>query len=111
MDQHAEVAELLRNLVRGGREPGRDSESDIDQEDAGDSETSEEVVQAVSEQDEIGERLLAVGGGPVAVVPVEELLEREEEREAGQGPQEDGRVGGRLLHRCREHVEEGPTEE
>ena len=111
MDQHAEVTELLWHLVRCGRKPSREPESMIDQEDTGDTEASEKVMQAVAEQDQIRQRFLAVGGGSVAVVPVKELLEREERREADQGPQEYGGVGGGLCKRRRKHVEEGPSQE
>jgi hypothetical protein len=51
VNQHAEVAEFLRYLVGYGREPSGESEPDIDQEDAGYTEPSEEVVQAIPEDD------------------------------------------------------------
>jgi hypothetical protein len=51
--EHAEVAELLGNFVRGRREPCSDAEPDIDQERARDSEAADEIVQPVAEQYQI----------------------------------------------------------
>jgi hypothetical protein len=63
-------------------------------------------VQPIADEDEVGERLLAVGVGAVAMVPVQELLEREEHRE----PQKDERVDLDLRQARREprrdHVKE-----
>jgi hypothetical protein len=39
----------------------------------------EEVVQGVADQDQVGEGLPAGGGGAVAVVPVQQLLQEEKE--------------------------------
>ena len=71
-------------------QPGDDTQANVDHEAARDREPSEQVVQAVTEQDKVGKRTAgALGVAAVTVVIVESLLEREEEREARRDPHED----------------------
>jgi hypothetical protein len=50
---------------------------------------AEEVVETVTDQGEIGEGLPALGEGAMAMMPVEELLEREEDQEPQRDPPQD----------------------
>ena len=80
--QSAEVSELLRDFVCRSGDPCRKSEPDIDQEDAGHAEPAEKIVQAIPDQDQIGQRLLTIRRGAVAMVLMQKLFGREEDREA-----------------------------
>ena len=70
MNQHTEVAQLLRDLVRSSGEPGCDPESDIGEEHGSHAKAAQKVMQAISNQDQVRERLLAVRRGPMAMVPM-----------------------------------------
>jgi hypothetical protein len=82
--EHPEVPELLGDLVSGGGEPDGESHPDVGHESRPHREASEQVVQAVAHEDQVPEGRAAVGGLSVAVMPVEELLDGEEEGEPGE---------------------------
>ena len=93
MQQHRQVAELLRNLVRRDRYRGQDPEPHVGQEGGGDQHAVEAIVDAVTDQHDPGGRALAVVAGRhlvalailgVAVAPEHEFLEHEEERDAAE---------------------------
>lgn len=111
MHEDAEVAQFLRDLVGGRRQPGRDPDADVHEERAGDGQPAEEVVQAVAQQDEVAHRLAAAGAVAMAVVPVQELLQGEERAEPGQDPGEDAHGVGRARERGGDHVEERAAEQ
>ena len=62
-------------------------------------------MQAVAQQDQIGEGLPAVGARSVAMVPMEELLEGQEVTEAGQDPEIGGDAASVPMGRFGDHVE------
>jgi hypothetical protein len=93
------VAQSLRNLVSGGHEPGGDTDAQVEDEGSADAEPSEEVVQAVLDQNQIAERGV-LAHRPVAVVPVQVLLEQEEGSEGDAGHVHRELVA-RLLDRLR----------
>lgn len=61
MEEHGEVSELLGNLVCRRGEPRADPEPHVQHEDAADGEPPEEVVEAVSDEDEIRRGPSALG--------------------------------------------------
>lgn len=78
VDQNAEVAEFLRDLMGGACDPGDDTDAEIHQERSGDSETVDEIMQPVRNQNEISHRLLVLAGRLVAVVPMDGLFQEKE---------------------------------
>lgn len=105
MDQQAEVTEFLRNLVRCGHHPRDHAQPEIEYECAADRQATDEVVQAIGDQDQVAHGM-AVMDSPVTVVPVQELLEYEE-RNKTQGDQAvDGHIVAERVDRLRQHVEQ-----
>jgi len=66
--QDAEVPQLLRYLVGGLGQPGGDPDADVDQEGAADGQASQQVVEAVGDEDQEAEGFV-LGDGAVAVMP------------------------------------------
>jgi hypothetical protein len=86
MHQHAEIAEFLPHLVRGGCQPGGHTDRGIGSERAGDRQSAEKIVQRIAEQSQIRHRPRRVGRDVMAMVPVQELFESEECDEPGDDP-------------------------
>jgi hypothetical protein len=80
-------------------QPGRDAQPDVDQKRAAYRDATQEIVQPIAGQDEVGQGGLAVCGGVVTVVPVQELLESEEGREPQHQPNERRKWRSRRLQR------------
>ena len=103
MQQHGEVADFLRNLVRHDGQRRDDAEVHVGQESGGDQHAVEHVVQGIADQHQRAAGLLAGPGRAdqrghvddaspdrvlvavivVAVTPEQEFLEHEEQRDAG----------------------------
>lgn len=82
-------------------DPGHDSQADVEHERPADGQAAQEIVEAVAHEDEIRDGLPTVSGGPVAVVVVQELLCREEHREAQHRPGESPERVPPLAERAR----------
>ena len=83
LQQDREVADLLRNLVRGDGNRGRDAQRHGREHGAGDDRAVDEIVERVADQHERrGAVRLAVVG--VAMTPQDELLEHEERENAAE---------------------------
>ena len=90
MHEHAEVAELLGDLVRRGSDPSHDPEADVQDERPSDGQATQQVVETVADEHQIAERLTAVRACAVTVVVMELLLCRQEHHEAQRRPREHG---------------------
>jgi len=84
---------------------------DVDEERSGHGQPAHEVVQAVADEDQIREGLPALRGSPVAVMPVQELLQDQEDRESEEQPCEERDPESCLLHRTGQHVKERASQE
>jgi hypothetical protein len=82
VDEHAEVPELLRDLVRSRDQPGHHPKANVDDECLAHGKAADQVVQAVSQQNQVAEWAVLDMLGAVAVVPGQELLEHEEQQES-----------------------------
>ena len=83
--EYTEVAEFLWDLMGRCHQPGHHTDADVDHERPANGQTTDQVVQAVCQQDQISEwaalEMLVVFGA-VTVVPVQKLLEHEEHQES-----------------------------
>ena len=86
MNQDTEVSKFLGDFMCRRYQPAYDSQPNVDQEGAANRESSDEIVQSISDQNQIGERFFAIALCPMAVVPVEELFQSEKAGEANKNP-------------------------
>jgi hypothetical protein len=62
-------------------------------------------MKAIGNEDHVGHGPV-LAGGPVVVVPVQELFQTEEHSESDQDPDVNGEAIPRSVHRGRDHVEQ-----
>ncbi len=110
LEQDGEIAHLLWNLVDDHRQRRGDPERDGSMEGRGDHHAVDEVVKAIPDQDERCGAGVHCAVVRVAVAPEHDLLEHEEEDEAGQHGRGHG-IDRRLRERRRDHAEEGGGEQ
>jgi hypothetical protein len=75
VDQDAEVAQLLGDLVGGGDQPGDHAQAGVGDERGADGQPADEVVEGVGDQDQVAERPMGAQR-PVAVVLASVFHER-----------------------------------
>jgi hypothetical protein len=107
VDEDAEVPELLRYLVGGGRDPGAHSDGGGEDEAGPHSQPSDEVMEAVGDQDQGAHGLALALRPPMAVMPVEVLLQHVEGDEPRDEPEVDRQLTSERSGSGRQHVEEG----
>jgi hypothetical protein len=68
-------------------------------------------VQTVTDEDQVGKRLLAVRRSTMAVVVVQQLLEREERGESREDQQESRELSTPVSQARRNHVQQGAADQ
>lgn len=87
MHQRAKVTKLMRYFVRGCGEPSHQPNTRADGKRRAHSQSTDELVQPITEQHQNRERVVMMTVGVVlSMMPMQQLLESKEARKADSGP-------------------------
>jgi hypothetical protein len=110
MDKHAKIAKFLGHFMRCRGKPGNYPGVRRNKECTGDPEPAEEIMNRVTDEDQIGNRLFSFPGSLMTMVPVEKLFKGKKYRKTANQPGR-GIEGRERFDAFRDHVKKCSAQE